>query len=109
MRVAALFACSLWLLSMPIFIVLDAQTPNRSTRDELSNHLYLQDIQNEHRFSVLETKVNAIDERTSFISNTMWAVVVGMSGLLGERGVSLIRRKRSLPESLSGEPLNEED
>lgn len=98
-RIAALFCCVIWLL-VPLFVTMLAyaqgQNPRHASDDTLTRQ-YLQDIQNEHRFSVLETKISAIDDKTSFMQNTMWGLIIGMSGLLGERGITLIRERKKEP------------
>lgn len=107
-RATALFTCVVWMI-VPTITNIVAYGQNRrverSAEDDAATRQYLQNIQNEHRFSVLETRITAIDERTSFMQNTMWGLVVGMSGLLGERGISLVRKKQ---KALSGESENEE-
>lgn len=98
-RVTALFSCVIWLMTpLVVSLVTYAQDSSRSRREvpDIATQQYLQNIQNEHRFSVLETKIGSIDDRTSFMQNTMWGLIIGMSGLLGERGVALVKNRQRL-------------
>ncbi len=99
-RVLALVSCSMWLMMLFLLNVAalaqSMTSPPRSspTFSDLATQEYRQNIENEHRFSVLETVVKNIDERTSFIQTCMWALVVGMSGLVGERGISIVKERK---------------
>jgi hypothetical protein len=94
LRITALLSCSLWLLFCASLNIMVLAQGRPRIPDDSASAQYLQNIANEHRFSVLETKLDNIDSRTSFLQNSMWALIVGMSGLLGERGIGLLRERR---------------
>ena len=48
----------------------------------------------EHRFTALETKVDIIIEKMRTEEWSKWFGILGISGLLGEKGLSLIRKGR---------------
>lgn len=99
-RVLFLLACSVWLIMSPLsnIISMRGQTPSfppaPTAQEQQELSLMSQRIEDEHRFSVLETKMDAIDQRTEFLQDAMWGLVAGMLGLLGERGVSVMRERK---------------
>lgn len=49
-------------------------------------------IQNEHRFTTLETKVEVIAQDLKEMRQYNWAVILGLAGLLGEAGIRIVKK-----------------
>lgn len=63
----------------------------QSNRDEFSSSVQLQD---EHRFSVLETKMDSLKDSIDDLETKKWLELLMITGLLGERGVQIIKNRK---------------
>lgn len=76
-----------------VAILLLVVAARASTQQHKPEDLSLSPVAIEHRFTTLEEKVDQILGEISDMKITKWIEMVLMSGLIGERGIQLLRRK----------------
>lgn len=83
-RVGVCFGIALVLAVSAFSMKPTSQLPPSSTMDPLSV---------EHRLTSLESKMDQAVEELLEMKFTRWAELLGLSGLLGEAGIRLVKRK----------------
>ena len=87
---------SLLLTFAIIFIsisILSWAQPNRRFLDTNESDVAKE---NEHRFTALETKVDSMQHDISDIRGYGWIQIIGLSGLMGEAGIRIIKKPGGL-------------
>jgi hypothetical protein len=87
-RAAVLIAISIFLLMIAIAELMKAQTRENQRTDSLV-------IENEHRFTTLETRLDSIQGDIKDLKQYNWVVYSALAGLAGESALRILKKKNT--------------